>query len=112
MGWETRHRRRYYYRARKVNGRVVRDYVGTGLFAELAADADAEAQQQRQAQRQAEREERQRLDALDTHLIELHHAIEDLVHATLVLAGYHRHHRGAWRKRREQTETNDKPDQG
>ncbi|MCW5853453.1 MAG: hypothetical protein KIT87_25525 [Anaerolineae bacterium] len=109
MGWETRQGHQYYYRARKVNGRVIRDYLGAGPAAQLAADQDAEAHQRRQAQRQADHEERQRLDALATSIAELDHAIEDLVHATLILAGYHRHHRGAWRKRREQPPTHHEP---
>ena len=33
MGWE---RGRYYTRSKKVNGRVVREYVGTGQLAALA----------------------------------------------------------------------------
>lgn len=36
MGWE----RGYYYRVRKVSGRVVREYIGTGQVAELVARMD------------------------------------------------------------------------
>jgi hypothetical protein len=34
MGWD---KGRYFTRSRKVNGRVVREYVGTGEVAELIA---------------------------------------------------------------------------
>src|SRR5205807_1871348 len=38
MGWD---KGRYYTRSKKVNGRVVRRYVGTGRLAELSAELDA-----------------------------------------------------------------------
>ena len=46
MGWE---RGRYYTRSRKVNGRVDREYLGTGEAAERAARQDALARQEREA---------------------------------------------------------------
>jgi hypothetical protein len=44
MAWE----RGYYYCVRKVNGRVVREYVGTGEVAELVAQMDALERERRQ----------------------------------------------------------------
>src|SRR4051812_49982034 len=40
--WEVRgkHGKRYYYRTRRRNGRMVRQYVGTGPRAEIAAAGD------------------------------------------------------------------------
>jgi hypothetical protein len=35
MGWERRRSGRYYYRARKINGRVVKEYVGQGHVQKL-----------------------------------------------------------------------------
>ena len=98
MGWE---RGRYYTRSRKVNGRVVREYVGVGRVAELAAQLDAIERQQREAERAARRAERTKLDALDTLLDELNDLAELLARAALEAAGFHQHKRGEWRRRRE-----------
>jgi hypothetical protein len=100
MGWE----RGYYYRVRKVNGRVVREYVGTGRVAELAAQIDASERAERDRQRAAIRAERAALDALAAPFNEFDALAEVLARAALLAAGYHQHKRGEWRKRREQSE--------
>ena len=100
MAWERRGQHEYYYRVRKVDGRVVRTYVGRGLHAELAAREDAE----RRAHRQAEKERLARLvaelDAADATLIKFIDGCDLLMKATLTTAGYHQHSRGEWRRRR------------
>ncbi len=46
MAWETRNGRgRYFYRTRRIKGRVVKEYVGTGPAAEAAALEDAQARE-------------------------------------------------------------------
>src|SRR5262245_41483034 len=49
MGWE----RGYYYRVRKVRGKVVREYVGGGLIGELSAQIDADRRALREEQQAA-----------------------------------------------------------
>jgi hypothetical protein len=97
VGWD---KRGYYYQVRKVKGRVVRRYFGKGLVAELAADYDALNRKYRegcQADAAALRDEFAELDALIQPLAEL----ADLVATVaLVSAGFHRHNRGEWRKKR------------
>ncbi len=107
MAWETRERGgRYYTRSRKIGGRVVREYIGTGPVAELIATRDAEARVERTAEARVLRAERDRLAPAEAVLAELDALTELLAHAALVAAGYRRHHRGAWRKRRgHQAET-------
>lgn len=102
MAWEKRERGgRYYTRSRKEGGRVVREYVGTGPVAELAAQMDACARQRREDEARAFREERERLEALTVPVEELCEAAELLARAALVCAGYRQHDRGEWRKRRD-----------
>ncbi len=102
MGWETRKRGGLYYtRSRRVNGRVVREYVGGGLVGELAAAMDADDRAEREAEVGARRADRARLQAVDAVLEGPYGAAEELARASLILAGYHRHHRGEWRRRRD-----------
>ncbi len=101
MSWEIRGDRRYYYRARKVGGRVVKEYVGAGLLAELAARQDTRTREARAASARARQAERAGLEAVDGELTDIDDAIETLSRASLVLSGYHRHQRGTWRRRRD-----------
>ena len=104
MGWETRRGRgRYYTRSRKVNGRIIREYVGTGLVAELAAQQDVEARAQRLAERERLKREAAQWASATAPLTDLSRLLDGLTAAALIAAGYHQHHRGAWRKRRNGT---------
>ncbi len=90
----------YYSRSRKVNGRVVREYVGSGRVAELAAQLDAIAREKREARRAEARARRAEVDALDAPLDALNDLAELVASAALVAAGFRQHKRGEWRKRR------------
>jgi hypothetical protein len=105
MGWETRRGQgRYYTRSRKVNGRIIREYLGTGLVPELAAQQDAEERAWRLAERERLQHEAARWAATSLPLIQLSQLLDGLTAAALITAGYHQHHRGAWRKRRHGTQ--------
>ncbi len=102
MAWETRGNGggTYYYRKRKVDGRVVSEYVGSGLLATLEASRAAQDRRERAAAAAAERAERDRFRANEAGLDTLCELTDGLVAVALMDAGYHRHHRGEWRKRR------------
>jgi hypothetical protein len=100
--WERRQRGgSYYTRSRKMSGRVVREYVGGGLLGHFAARMDATKRRKREWEAAAWKEERERLEALQASVEELCESAEILARAALLAAGYHRHNRGGWRKRRE-----------
>src|SRR5215218_9715632 len=101
MAWERRKRGSLYYtRSKKVAGRVVREYVGTGPLAKLAALMDEEDRLGRKEESKAWRAERERLEAMEAPITELCEIAETLARAALLAAGYHQHNRGEWRKRR------------
>ena len=106
MGWERRKRGGLYYtRSRKIKGRVVREYVGGGLAGQLAATIDAAHRAERQAREKALRDERDCLEAADAQVVMLCGVVEALVRETLIQAGYHQHHRGEWRRKREEVQS-------
>jgi hypothetical protein len=67
MGWE---KGRYYTRSIKVNGRVIREYVGAGEIGEAAYQMDLEERIDREAKRKALDAIRTRDDELDAILEE------------------------------------------
>jgi hypothetical protein len=105
MGWEKRDRGGLYYtRSKKVGGRVVREYVGGGILGHLAALQDAQERQRREGEAALWKEEREKLEALVAPVEDLCEAAETLYRAALVAAGYRRHQRGQWRRKREPKE--------
>lgn len=100
MGWERRGNRDYFYTAEGVNGRVVKRYVGCGAVAELAAQMDALQREVAATAAEGDRLARADADAVADSLAPLHAHADALTHAALTAAGFHRHRRGPWRKRR------------
>ena len=80
---------------------MVREYVGGGVLGESAALQDEYERRQREEEAALEKEQRQRLGDLMAPVDELCEAAEILTQVVLVTAGYRRHNRGEWRKRRE-----------
>jgi hypothetical protein len=104
--WERRKRGGLYYtRSRKEGGRVIREYVGGGIFGELAAQMDALERERGKEQGERWQEEQEELDALQAPVEKLSEASDLLVRAALLASGYRQHNRGEWRKRREPKES-------
>jgi hypothetical protein len=95
MGWD---KGRYYTRSKKVNGHVVREYIGIGRAAELIAQIDAAMRERRRV----EREEKADLAALDAKMKSMASAADLVARAALLAAGFRQHKRGPWRKHRGQ----------
>ncbi len=91
--------RGYWYRSKRTGNRVTREYIGRGEWCALAARLD-------ESERHAKSEERDAVQArhapIDGQIVALCADADRMVRETLEAAGYHRHDRGQWRKRREQ----------
>jgi hypothetical protein len=105
MAWETRGRGRrcYYYRAKKVGGRVIKEYIGGGELGEAIAALDlleSHARREQRQQQQACLEVWQRhLQAVHAPVRDFSAAVDETLSTVLSAAGYHRHARGEWRKK-------------
>jgi len=112
MGWELRHGNHWYlYRNRRVNGTPRKEYLAAQNdplvpgFGEVMVD-DLERLQRRQAKvrslmRKNRKAFRERVDgvldtAMDANFV-LRTVADGLMHAL----GYHKHHRGEWRMKRD-----------
>jgi hypothetical protein len=105
MGWEKRERGGLYYtRSKKVDGRVIREYVGGGTLGHLTALQDAQERRLREEEAASWKQERERLEALVAPVEDLCEATEILYRAALLSAGFRRHQRGEWRRKREPKE--------
>jgi hypothetical protein len=101
MSWHAKKQggKSYYYRSVRVNGRPVKQYVGTGPHADEAARAVRERRENKETQRLTFQHERNRLSCAETALKELRLLVKLLFRAHLLLGGYHEHRR-QWRRRR------------
>lgn len=101
--------KRYWYRSRKVHGKVITDYIGPDesmkanrgfLMLELAAAEKVEDQL--------------KLDEIvdtitkrEEEVEKMYDFVADLLETSLKNAGFHKHNRGEWRKRRGATHGKD-----
>jgi hypothetical protein len=103
MAYESRKGRSYYYRKVWKNGQCRSEYIGGGEAAALIARMEQLDQQGRDIARQDRRAEREQFAALAATPPELVALLAEARRASaeaLEAAGYHRHKRGEWRKRR------------
>ena len=100
VGWETRERgTSYYTRSWWVDGRVVREYIGTGPLGEIVASDDELKRRQKEESVAYWREKRERLEQDAAFLKELEKVAEILTRAHLLASGCHKR-KGEWRKKR------------
>ncbi len=102
MAYEQRGSKVYYYRAKKRNGRVVREYYGRGPRAQQAAAEDAA----KRLAREKEQAHKAQLKTLDTQVAQLDTIITLLSHVHMIDAGFYLHHRGEWRRRKQYDHSN------
>lgn len=106
MGLENRHGRLYFTRSKRIKGKVKREYVASGLLAQIAAFDDAltrlAAQEVKRWQQEHWQQEREAADALDGAVCAVCEEATAAFCTAMTEAGYHQHNRGEWRKKRRE----------
>ncbi len=87
MAWDRRGDSCYFYRTRRVGGRVVRFYHGCGPQAHLAADLIVEVREGRAALVKALKNEQEHWGSLGVMMDRLDRACEVMERATLLAEG-------------------------
>jgi hypothetical protein len=97
--WQQRGATRYLTRSRKHQGRVLREYLGTGPAAEALYHDEVRERHQRHAAREAWRQTLADQIAIDTQVQRWWAQQRLLLQALLYTEGFYRHDRSSWRKR-------------
>jgi hypothetical protein len=99
MAWEQGPRGKpFYTRTRRIGGKRVREYLGSGPAAQAAAAADALKRAERRARIEGCHKEQVRLRAVDGLVLQLFELAGLIADAALVTRGYYKHG-GEWRCR-------------
>jgi len=88
LAWEYRGIVPFYYRSRRVNGRVVREYVGGGEKGQRAAEADQACREERKQTERQRAATRQPAHDLAMHIRQFGSVLDQLVVCQLVCAGW------------------------
>ena len=97
MGWQKRNGRWFFYRSKRVDGRVITEYIGAG---ERAQEIIAK-QEEKTAKKQAIDAANDEAAARSQHLAELDAVSDSLTSAELVREGFHQRRRMPWARRTE-----------
>jgi len=97
MAWD---KRGYYYRKRRRGKQVISIYLGRDSAAKALACMDMEARQEAASCRTNLEAEHKKYQALDKPLIAYNNGVSAVFERTLKAAGYYKHKRSEWRKRR------------
>ena len=100
MSWETRNGKRYFYLAYRENGRLIKEYLGRGEAAKLAASVVADARNRQVARVLVSGVRQKLLDEAGRAWFDLDHECRTRMVQSLGIEGYHRPNHGPWRRRR------------
>lgn len=99
MGWEDRNGRQYYYRKKRINGRVKSEYVGSGILGQACQDLDQSESGIKAIERAALQAEKEQAAELDQKINQNLESIQGVIEQVLQGWGY-RKVKGEWRKKR------------
>jgi hypothetical protein len=106
MATENRNGRLYFYAKRREGDRVVSEYQGSGIVAEIESfRAERKRQEQERERLRLEAKKLEMLD-IDSMLDEFDELARLVATGALMVAGFHQH-KGQWRKKQNVSNTGD-----
>lgn len=111
MAWEKRRGKRYYYRATRRNGRVVKQYMGRGLAAKRAFDDDQLKAAYRKLEQERTRQFKKQLWSIDARMRLIRDGCRLALQATYLAAGYHQTRSLNWKRKKESTSMTERKDE-
>ena len=109
MHWKKRTKRRYLYRSRRRDGKVVTEYLGAGRAASAAFNDDLNRRAAERVSETARLAECERWRCALDLVNQSRFKVQQLAHAELRAAGYHLHVRSTWRRRRKMSSAAEVP---
>lgn len=100
MGWKTINGNRYFYKSERSGGRVTTTYFGSGKSGALMAEILRIDNEDRLLESTEKKEYRDEWNEVEYALDDLVAVARRTASDVLTAAGYHRHHRGEWRRKR------------
>ena len=79
MGWEKRGSGQYYYRKKRVNGRVVSEYAGSGILAEATQMLDQIEKEKTDLEKTEQQIEKEQAAAIDQAIDQNLESIGELI---------------------------------
>lgn len=99
MAWEERGNNKYYYRKKKIDGRVISEYVGRGVRAQKIALIDLTMRKDRKEERRNIRQQKEKFCLFNNQVIQMSSLVNQMVGGFLIISGFHKH-KGQWRRKR------------
>ncbi len=105
-GWEQRGNNKYYYRKQRDGSTVKSVYVGRGEIAHLVSQIQASSPLLEKLARTIKAPEIVKQEKAEDALEQVANCVRMITQATLLIAGFHTHHR-QWRRKRKQKNERD-----
>ena len=100
MAWEPRGNNIYYYRKKRIDGKVISEYVGKGVRAQKIASMYLAVKEKKKKEDDNIRQQKKQFYLLNNQIIQMSLLSDQMVGYFLTTAGFHKH-KGQWRRRRD-----------
>lgn len=99
MAWESRGNRSYFYKKKRVGGKIKSVYIGAGDYAMLSHELEDARRNEAKIEKEKQQRRRTKTETIDEQINEISALNQSLVNSLFLLNGFYPHKR-QWRKKR------------